>query len=144
MTGRRWVPGRTRRPWPRSSRWVVAAVLGALFIAAVHPPVAGAAVNDVAFSATVNGQPAALSSDAHPAQLYPNQPAQVRITVSNHGPTTLRIATVRFAGTVLNLPLFSFDTAVDLVVPAGRTNRSVSFSYSPALGARPPAWWSPA
>jgi hypothetical protein len=126
MTGRRWVPGKTLRPWPRSSRWIVAAVLGLLVTAGVHPPAAGAAVNDVVFSATVNGQPAALSSDAHPAQLYPNRPANVRITVSNHSPKTQTIATVRFAGTVLDLPLFSFDTAVNLVVPAGRT-KSLSF-----------------
>ena len=69
----------------------------------------------------VNGQPAALTTDAHPAQLFPAKPADVSITVTNHGTSTVRVATVRFEGEVLSLPLFSYDTGVNLVVPAGRT-----------------------
>jgi hypothetical protein len=111
--------------WTRPSRWVGSAVLAVLAAAGAHATVAGA-VSSVSFSAVVNGQPAALSSDAHPAQLYPAKPADVRITVANHGPSTLRVSTVRFEGQVLSLPLFSYDTAVDLVVPAGRT-KSLSF-----------------
>jgi len=83
-------------------------------------------VNGVVFSAVVNGQPAAQSSDAHPAQLYPTRSADVRITASNHSGSTLHIATVRFEGQVLDLPLFSYDTAVDLVVPPGGT-KSLTF-----------------
>ena len=124
--GKRWVPGNTLRRWSRPSRWIAAAFLCVLATAGIHPPVAGAAANNVRFSAIVNGQPAALSSDAHPAQLYPNKPAIVRITVSNHSSATQHIATVRFEGTVLDLPLFSYDTAVNLVVPPGRT-KSLNF-----------------
>ena len=48
------------------------------------------------------------------------------IRVSNNGGSTLRIATVRFEGQVLDLPLFSYDTGVNLVVPAGQT-KSLTF-----------------
>jgi len=104
----------------RPSRWVAAGALGVLAAAGAHAAAAGAATN-VSFSTVVNGQPAALTTDAHPAQLYPAKPAEVSITVSNHGTSTVRVATVRFEGEVLSLPLFSYDTGVNLVVPAGRT-----------------------
>jgi hypothetical protein len=108
------------RRWTRPTRWFGAAALGVLAAAGAHASVAGALTN-VSFSAVVNGQPAALTTDAHPAQLYPAKPAEVSITVSNHGSSTVRVATVRFEGEVLSLPLFSYDTGVNLVVPAGRT-----------------------
>lgn len=114
------VGGARARRWIRPSRWVAAAALSVLAAAGAHATVAGALTN-VSFRAVVNGQPAALTSDAHPAQLYPAKPADVRITVTNHGSSTLRVATVRFEGVVLSLPLFSYDTGVNLVVPAGRT-----------------------
>jgi len=88
--------------------------------------VAGAAVNGVSVNAVVNGQPADSSSDARPAQLFPNTHAQVHIRVANHTGSTVRISAVRFQGQVLNLPLFSYDTAVDLVIAAGQT-RSLTF-----------------
>ena len=113
------------RRWPRASRWIASAALAVLAAVGAHAPLAGAA-DSVVFTAAVNGQSAALSSDAHPAQLFPDKPADVRITVANHGASTVRIATVRFEGQVLSLPLFSYDTAVNLVVPAGRT-KSLSF-----------------
>jgi hypothetical protein len=97
-----------------------------LATAGLHTPVAGAAGNGVSFTAAMNGQPAATSSDAHPAQLYPDKLAIVRIRVSNNGGSTLHIATVRFEGQVLDLPLFSYDTGVNLVVPADST-KSLSF-----------------
>ncbi len=62
-------------------------------------------------------------------QLYPTRFAQVRIAVTNHGASTLTVSSVRLEGQALALPLFSYDTAVDLVVPAGRT-ASLSFPIS--------------
>ena len=44
-------------------------------------------------------------------------------------PTTQHISTVRFSGAVMNLPLFSYDSAVALTVPPGDT-RSLSFPVS--------------
>jgi hypothetical protein len=83
----------------------------------------------VAFSAVVSGQPVLLSTDAHPAQIYPSQPTPIRITVKNNGAATLHVATVRFQGEVMNLPLFSYNTAVGLVIPAGQT-KSLRFDVN--------------
>jgi hypothetical protein len=93
--------------------------------------VAAAAGTGVSFTAAVNGQPAALSSDAHPAQLNPNALAQVRITVANNGSSPAHISTVRFQGQVMDLSLFSYDTAVDLVLAPGQTT-SLRFPVSMA------------
>jgi len=106
------------RRWARSG---ASGVLLVLAVALVHPAPAGADVQGVSFSAVVNGQPDAISSDAHPAELFPNSPAKVRLTVTNRTGSNLRIATVRFEGQVLDLPLFSYDTAVNLFVPPHRT-----------------------
>ena len=76
----------------------------------------------------VNGQPAATSSDAHPVRLDPTRPARVHVTVTA-GTSKLRISTVRFQGDVMALPLFSYDSAVSLVVPAHAT-RSLTFAVS--------------
>ena len=92
-------------------------------------PVAGAAVNGVSFTASVNGQPVDTSSDAHPAQIYPAKFAQVLLTVSNNSASTVNISSVRLEGEVLNLPIFSYDTAVELVVPPGAT-KSLGFPIS--------------
>jgi hypothetical protein len=112
-------------PRPRRTRWVAAAVLPLLAPLAVlaaisFPATAAQATSGVGFSVAVNGQPAATSSDAHPAQLYPTGLTNLRITVLNHSGSTVTVSTVRFEGTVVGLPLFSYDSAVGLVVPAGR------------------------
>jgi hypothetical protein len=110
----------------RLARWAVSVVVAVLVTTGLGVSVAGAAVSGVSFSAVVNGQPAASSSDAHPAQLYPTSLAEVRLNVSNRGDATARISTVRFEGQVLDLPLFSYDTAVVLVIPPGQT-KSLNF-----------------
>jgi hypothetical protein len=89
------------------------------------------ASSTVAFSAVVSGQPVLLSTDAHPAQIYPSQPTPIRITVKNNGADTLHVSTVRFQGEVMNLPLFSYNTAVGLVIPAGKT-KSLLFNVNTA------------
>jgi len=110
-------------------RWAVVPVLAGLAAVGLRAPVAGAVASGVSFSAVVNGQPAVTSSDAHPAQLYPSRLAEVRITVSNTGNSTVHIASVRLEGQVLALPLFSYDTAVELAVAPGRTT-SLAFPVS--------------
>ncbi len=91
--------------------------------------VAEAAGSGVSFAATVNGQPVVTSSDAHPAQLYPARFAEVQITLSNNSTSTVSVSSVRIDGQVVALPLFSYDTAVELVVPPGAT-KSLSFPIS--------------
>jgi len=110
-------------------RWAVVPVLAVLAAVGLRAPVAGAVASGVSFTAVVNGQPAVTSSDAHPAQLYPSRLADVRITVSNTGTSTVHISSVRLEGQVLALPLFSYDTAVELAVAPGRTT-SLTFPVS--------------
>lgn len=90
---------------------------------------AWAAQSTLRLGISVNGQDALTSSDARPAQLYPNRPAQVHVSLTNTGSSPLSVTTVRFAGDVLGLPLFSYDSTVDLSVPAGAT-RSITFPVS--------------
>jgi hypothetical protein len=112
----------TARRASRRRLWLSAAVaslLAALAVTLTASPVG--AEGDVHLGVVVNGQAAATSSDARPAKIHPNRPTQVQITVVNHTGTTLHLATVRFQGQVLALPLFSYDSVVDLVVPPGGT-----------------------
>jgi hypothetical protein len=113
----------------RLSSWsvrVAALTIVALFGTGWGTMASGATFTKVSVSVTVNGQPAATSSDARPAQLDPSRQANVRIRVTNEGPNAVRVSTVRFEGNVLDLPLFSYDTAVDLTVPPGQT-KSLTF-----------------
>ncbi len=105
------------------------AVLAVLVTLGWGVPVAGAAVKGVSFTASVNGQPVDTSSDAHPAQIYPAKFAEIMLTVSNNGTSTVNISSVRLEGEVVNLPIFSYDTAVELVVPPGAT-KSLGFPIS--------------
>jgi hypothetical protein len=109
----------------RGSAAITIAVLAG---AILYAPSAGAAIT-VGFASTVNGRSAATSSDARPAQIFPDRLTEVRIAVTNRSTTTLQVTSVRFQGDVLGLPLFSYDSAVDLVVPPGRT-RSLDFPFS--------------
>ncbi|MGA2521961.1 MAG: hypothetical protein ABSG81_14235 [Acidimicrobiales bacterium] len=92
-------------------------------------PTAAAAEGGVSFSATVNGQSVATSSDAHPVQLYGTRLAQVRLRVDNHTSSPVRVSSVRLEGEVLALPLFSYDTDVALVIPA-RSTKTLVFPVS--------------
>ncbi len=90
--------------------------------------VAGAAHVPVRVRIVVNGQPAATSSDAHPVRLDPRSTARVHVVLTAVS-SEVRVSTVRFEGDVMALPLFSYDSTVDFVVPAGAT-RSFTFEIS--------------
>jgi len=108
-----------RRPF------VLVVVVG-LITLVLWSPAASAASGSLHIAITVSGQPAASSSDAHPAELYPNHPTQVGVTVINTGTSTVNVSTVRFEGRVLSLPLFSYDSAVNLSV-APHAAQSLTF-----------------
>ena len=125
----RVAPDMRVRDRARPFRWAALGVLVMMAALGLRAPVASASASDVTFTAAVNGQPVVTSSDAHPAQLYPSRFVEVRITVTNNGTSTLTISSMRLEGQVLALPLFSYDTAVDLVVPPSAT-KSLSFPFS--------------
>jgi hypothetical protein len=121
---------------PHLIRLVAAAIgLGALAVTGLGMSAAGA-TPDVAFSAVVGGQPVLLSTDAHPAQINPKHPTPIRITVKNRDSTSLHVATVRLEGEVLDLPLFSYDTAVGLVVPPGKTKSLLFYVNMTGIGSQ--------
>jgi len=106
--------------------FAVRSAVGAIvLLLALSPPLAGAASPSVIFVAVLNGVASSSSSDAHPAELYSNSLATIRVTVTNRSATAIEIATVRFQGDVLDLPLFSYDSAIDLKVPAHHTESLV-------------------
>lgn len=112
------------------ARWAGGALLVLVMSALLWVPEAAAASQGaLRVDVAVNGQPALTSSDARPAQLYPNRPAEVHLTVTNGGSTTVDVATVRFQGQVLDLPLFSFNSDVNLVVAPGSSG-SLTFPVS--------------
>ena len=120
---------RREAPAATAARWAALVVLTVLVTVGLGASAAEAAGSGVSFTATVNGQPVITSSDAHPAQLYPARFAEVQITLSNNSTSTVTVSSVRIDGQVVGLPLFSYDTAVDLVVPPGATN-SLGFPIS--------------
>ena len=122
---------RRRREAPAAAavRWAALVVLTVLVTVGLGASVAEAAGSGVSFTATVNGQSVVTSSDAHPAQLYPARFAEVQITLSNKSTSTVSVSSVRIDGQVVGLPLFSYDTAVELVVPPGAT-KSLGFPIS--------------
>jgi hypothetical protein len=82
--------------------------------------VASATTNPVELTATINGE--AVASDAgKPIRLEPHGKAMVELRVTNNGPTSLDIDRVEFAGRVIGLTYYAFDTAVDLSVAPGAT-----------------------
>lgn len=115
----------------RLARRHVVSVLGAVGVGALTllfwGPAAGTASQGAGFSAEINGQNASLSTDAHPVPIYPNRPTTIRITVRSTDTSTLHVAAVRFEGNVMDLPLYSYDTAVGLVIPPG-TSKSLLFA----------------
>jgi hypothetical protein len=107
---------RRRRARARVGLLVAAGSVLAVLVLASSP---AGATSGVQVGVVVNGQPAATSSDARPAQIHPNRPTELSIKVLNQTDTTLQLSTVRLEGKVLALPLFSYDSLVDLVVPPG-------------------------
>jgi hypothetical protein len=116
-------------------RWAGALALGSLSVVSLGLSSASA-TSDVTFSAVVSGQPVLLSTDAHPAKISPTKPTPIRVTVKNGGTTTLHVASVRLQGQVLNLPLFSYNTAVGLVVRPGQTKTLLFYVDTTSIGSQ--------
>lgn len=99
-----------------AARAAVAAM--ALTLATTAFGSAGAVASQPSMHVTiaVNGKAAGATSDARPAELYPSRPIDIRLDVHNLGDATLFVSSVRFQGQVLDLPLFSYDSTLDLAV----------------------------
>ncbi|NMN98751.1 hypothetical protein [Antrihabitans stalactiti] len=82
--------------------------------------VASAATNPVELAATINGEAVTPGAD-QPIRLEPHGKATVELRVTNNSPTAIVIDRVEFAGRVVGLTYYAFDTAVDLSVAPGAT-----------------------
>lgn len=123
---------RLRAPRGRpAGRRVAGAAIGvvALVVLGFASPVAGSSVPDISFASSVGGQPSSTSSDAHPAPVRSNGSVTVAIRVTNHGEKAVHLSTLSFAGEVLDLTLFSYDTPIDFTIPAKQT-RSLTIPIS--------------
>ncbi|HUC03995.1 MAG TPA: hypothetical protein VL961_01265 [Acidimicrobiales bacterium] len=106
---------------------VCAAMAATLAVGAPGP--ASGADTVVAATISLNGRDAALSTDAQPVELDPGHNVDVSLELRNGTDHAVSVQTVRFVGTVMGLPLFSYDSTIDLAVPA-HDSRALSFPIS--------------
>lgn len=111
-----------RSSWRHSSRLPLGVVLlvvalGLLF-ASAPPAVASPAVE---MHASINGRPVSTIDDNSPLRLQTDTVATVDVTVVNHTRSPIVVHSVRLEGKVMGLTFFSYETVIDLAVPAGRS-----------------------
>jgi hypothetical protein len=102
----------------------------ALVLAAGAAPAAGAdsGVEGVSFTATIDGRPLAEIDANEPLPLQSDGVVELDVVVRNATDADIRVRSVHLEGTVLRLSFFSYETRVDLDVPAGQeADRSVVF-----------------
>jgi hypothetical protein len=107
----------------------IAATFAALGVTALFSSGAAAAQDSARATVVVNGQPAATSSDARPAPVYATGPTNIAVSLQNLSDSTLYVGSIRFEGKVLDLPLFSYDSTVNVAVPP-HTTRAVTLPLS--------------
>jgi hypothetical protein len=71
--------------------------------------------------ATLGGRPATSIDDNNPLRLQTDQTIPVNVVVSNHTHNPVVVHSVRLEGKVIGLTFFSYETVVDMRVPAGGT-----------------------
>ncbi|MGH9076792.1 MAG: hypothetical protein ACRDY0_04965 [Acidimicrobiales bacterium] len=108
----------------RSGRWGVLflplGLVAALQLSSGTAPAAPA--GGVSLDTVISGSAVSGSSSVHPTPLEPGRPAAVDVTVSNATDQAVDIRSVAITGEVVGLSFFSYDTSVDLNVPAGATS----------------------
>src|SRR5437763_670569 len=108
--------------WVRAARIVVGSAFSVVALMGTTISPAMSAPSDTGraqISAVVNGRNLDDVDNNRPLELAPNKPVQLTVTVHNPGPKDLLVKSVRLDGRVMGLTFFSFDTEVDLPVPAG-------------------------
>jgi hypothetical protein len=73
--------------------------------------------------ATINGHDVSTSDANAPVPLRAGRDAQVVLSVTNPGPDSVTIRTLRLEGRVIGMSFFAFSTRIDLVVPGGSTQQ---------------------
>jgi hypothetical protein len=86
--------------------------------AATAPPQPG-----LQWRATIDGHDVSTANANDPVPLRAGHDAQVALTVTNPGPDTVTIRTLRLEGRVIGMSFFAFSTRIDLAVTAGSTQQ---------------------
>jgi hypothetical protein len=95
-------------------------VLGLVATTTLSTDVASASEDGgVSIETTINDRPVEGATSNDPVRLEPDEPTTIGLTVTNDGPTDLRIERVRMSGTSVGLTLIAYDIPVPLDVPAG-------------------------
>jgi hypothetical protein len=100
---------------------LVGAAVAALCLVVLVTSPAAAAGGDVVLDTTVNGARLSSASSSHPVRLDPAGPATISLRVTNGGRSTIAVRSLSFAGEVIGLTFFAYQTSVLLSVPPGQT-----------------------
>lgn len=109
--------------------WSPSILLAVMLTALTATPAASAGADPtesttgtVQLSASLNGQDLGAATAEKPLRLDPHEPPpMVVVTVTNNGASAVNVQRVQFAGNVVGLSFFSYDTAVRLTVAPGET-----------------------
>ena len=107
-------------------RVLVASSVVAIVLVLCTPTIASAA--NIEFRATLNGRDAATIDKNDPLRLRPDRLVRVNLSVTNHGTEPVTIRSGNLNGRVMGLTFYSFETRIDLAVPADSTE-SRSFGF---------------
>ncbi len=84
---------------------------------------------------TINGRSAAHSGGSNAIKLDPTTPAQVGLTVTNHGSSPITITAVALSGRALGITFFDFETETALQVQPGATaTQQYTLDFAPLNG----------
>ena len=100
--------------FPRRAALLIVAVVALL---ADAPP--ALAAEGVSVVATIDGRPAAGAGERDPIKLRPKSVASLAVRVTNAGPQSVEVRTVRLQGEVMGLTFFAYDTSVSFTVAPG-------------------------
>lgn len=102
----------------RGGPLTAAAAVLCLLAGLVAPP-AFAVDEDLAVVATIDGRELRGADANRPVRLSAAKAARVKVSVTNRGDSEVLVRSVRIDGRVMGLTFFSYETRVDMRVPAG-------------------------
>jgi hypothetical protein len=96
---------------------------------------AAAASAPVTVSFSLNGRAVAHSSASNPVKLDPKHPAQVTLTVTNHGAAPITVQSVAISGRALDITFFDFETQIGMQVePGGSATQQFTLDFAALNG----------
>lgn len=107
---------------------VGASVATAVFVVSLPLGVRAAETNArVRAVATIDGRDLRVADNNHPIRLSPGKIAKARLRITNRGSRSIVVRSARVEGRVIGLTFFSYETALEVRIPA-RKATSVRFN----------------